>query len=79
MFNNYNSLTSIDLSGWDTNNVTNMSYMFNNCNSLTSIDLSSWNTNNVTNMSYMFHSCSNLQTIRVPDDFVVKYSARMFE
>ena len=32
------SLTSLpDISKWNTNNVTNMSYMFNGCKSLTSL------------------------------------------
>ena len=44
---------SIDLSSFDTSNVTDMSYMF--CSSkATSLDLSSFDTSNVTNMSDMF-------------------------
>ena len=34
MFYNCNSLTSLDLSNFNTQNVTDMSYMFSNCNSL---------------------------------------------
>ena len=41
------SLTSLNLSNFNTNNVTNMSYMFNKCSSLTSLNLSNFNTNNV--------------------------------
>ena len=58
MFFNCSSLKSIDLSSFNTNNVTNMNSMFNNCYSLNSIDLSSFNTNKVTNMKYMFSYCS---------------------
>ena len=54
MFCGCYSLKSIDLSSFNTNNVTNMVSMFFNCKSLKSIDLSSFNTNNVTDMSYMF-------------------------
>ena len=61
MFYNCESLESIDLSSFNTNNVTNMSYMFYNCESLESLDLSSFNTNNVTNMSHMFSGCKSLK------------------
>ena len=54
------SLESIDLSSFNTNNVTNMSGMFSVCESLKSIDLSSFNTNNVTDMSCMFLGCKSL-------------------
>ena len=47
-------MTTINLSSFDTSNVTNMWGMFNNWCSLTSIDLSSFDTSNVTDMSYMF-------------------------
>ena len=61
MFLGCSSLESIDLSSFNTNNVTNMSCMFCKCSSLKSIDLSSFNTNNVTNMSFMFFGCSSLK------------------
>ena len=54
MFYNCSSLTSLNLSNFNTNNVTNMGYMFFNCSSLTSLNLSNFNTNNVTDMSAMF-------------------------
>ena len=53
MFYGCNSLSSIDLSNFNTQNVTNMEYMFSRCNSLSSIDLSNFNTQ-YTNMEYMF-------------------------
>lgn len=66
MFKNCSSLTSIDVSNWDTSNVTSMRYMFDNCSSLTSIDVSNWNTSNVTDMSGMFRGCNNLKLIKTP-------------
>jgi len=63
MFSGCKSLESIDLSSFNTNNVTNMSYMFSCCKSLESIDLSSFNTNNVTDMSHMFSDCHSLKSI----------------
>ena len=47
MFNGCSSLESIDLSSFNTSNVTDMRWMFDECSSLKSIDLSSFNTNNV--------------------------------
>ena len=55
MFNCCNNITSINLSSFDTKNVTNMSYMFYNCKRLEELDLSSFDTRKVTNMSHMFH------------------------
>ncbi len=60
MFYGCNSLTSLDLSNFNTSKVTNMSYMFYDCNSLTSLDLSNFDTSNITNMFSMFYDCSSL-------------------
>ena len=57
LFYNCYTLTSLNLSNFSTQNVTNMRYMFYNCKSLTSLDLSNFNTQNVTNMEYMFSYC----------------------
>ena len=65
MFNSCKSLTSIDLSSFNTENVTNMAAMFAYCSSLTSIDLSSFNTSNVTNMEHMFDGCTNLTSLNL--------------
>ena len=47
MFDRCYSLSSINLSNFNTNNVTNMSSMFFGCDSLSNIDLSNFNTENV--------------------------------
>ena len=62
MFSECNSLTTIDLSNFNTQNVTNMRDMFYECKSLKTIDLSSFNTQNVTNMGYMFSGCNSLKS-----------------
>ena len=54
MFYSTVNLTSLNLSNFDTSNVTDMSYMFYNMYGLTSLDLLNFNTSKVTNMSYMF-------------------------
>ena len=63
MFYECSSLTSIDLSGWNTSNVTVMNNMFHGCSSLTSLDLSSFDTSNVTNMTWMFYNCNSLTSL----------------
>ena len=63
MFFFCDSLETIDLSSFNTNNVTNMMNMFSYCKSLKSIDLSSFNTDNVTNMYGMFWGCESLESI----------------
>ena len=60
MFSGCNSLTNLDLSNFNTQNVTYMDYMFYNCNSLTDLNLSNFNTQNVTNMSGIFSDCNSL-------------------
>ena len=57
------SITTMDLSGWNTNKVTNMKQMFASCYSLTSLDLSGWNTSNVTTMESMFQNCESLTSL----------------
>ena len=58
-------LTKIDLSGWDTSNITDMGNMFDGCSLLTSLDVSKFNTDNVTNMGQMFNGCSSLTSLDV--------------
>ena len=50
MFYRCSSLKELNLSNFNTNNVTNMEYMFSECSSLKDLNLSNFNTNNVTNM-----------------------------
>ena len=60
MFSWCSSLININLSNFNTNNVTDMSWMFGRCLSLTNINLSNFNTNNVNNMWGMFYGCEKL-------------------
>ena len=64
-FASFNKMTSIDLSAFDTSEVTNMRWMFAGCSSLTSLDVSKFDTSNVTNMSGMFSSCGRLTSLDV--------------
>ena len=63
MFCNCSALTSLDLSKFDTSNVTNMNNMFNYCESLTSLDLSKFDTSKVTDMNSMFCCCWYLTSL----------------
>lgn len=69
MFSGCISLVNIDLSSFDTRNVTNMYTMFgmwsfrNSSTALTEINISGWDVSNVTNMRDMFSYNPNLSSI----------------
>ena len=65
MFNGCSSLTSVDLSGFDTSKVAILGNMFGSCSSVTSLDLSGFDTSKVTNMAIMFNGCSALRIIDI--------------
>ena len=70
MFHGCSALTSLDLTNFNTANVTYMDNMFNGCSALTSLDLTNFNTAKVTHMNNMFEGCSALTTIYASDKFV---------
>ena len=59
----FSNVVSVDLSGLDTSNVTNMHYMFCRCSKLASLDLSPLDTSNVTDMGGLFTNCSSLTSL----------------
>ena len=67
IFSNCKSLLSLpDLSKWNTNKVTDISYMFNSCESLLSLpDISKWITNNIIDMSFLFANCELLSSYQI--------------
>ena len=65
MFDYCKGLTSLDLSNFNTEKVTDMSGMFSDCYNLTSLNLSSFNTGKVKNMRRMFDSCKGLTSLDV--------------
>ena len=67
MFYDCSSLISLDLSQFNSINVTDMSEMFYHCSSLIKINLSNFNGEKVINMSYMFCNCSSLIDIDLTD------------
>ena len=78
MFSWCNGLTSLDLSSFDTSQVTSMREMFDYCRSLTSLDLRNFDTSKVTNMLYMFNNCSKLTEIIVSNKWVVGSSTSTY-
>ena len=81
MFGNCPSLTTLDLSNFDTSKVTDMRDMFYRCLNLTTLDLSNFDTSNVTGMNSMFYSCSGLTTLGVSsfDTSNVTHMQSMFQ
>ena len=63
MFAYLDNVSTLDLSGLDTSNMTSMSRMFYNSKSLTNIDTSGFDTSKVVNMSSMFNGCTNLENL----------------
>ena len=80
MFYNCSSLTTLDVSNWDTSQVTSMTYMFDGCRSLTSLDVSNWDTTYVLDMNCLFEGCSSLITLDLSnwDTSNVMYMSYMF-
>ena len=63
LFQNLTALEEIDLSNFDTSNVTSMSAMFRNCTKLKQLDLSNFDTSNVTSIRTMFQGCESLEEV----------------
>ena len=63
MFLQCQSLTSLNLSNFNTEDVQDMREMFYRCKNLTSLDLSNFKTENVKNMGFMFEGCSSLTSL----------------
>lgn len=64
-FQNCSAFTSLDLSGWNTSKIYDMSYLFSGCSNLVTLTLSGWDTSQVTSMENIFGDCSRLATIYV--------------
>ena len=67
LFSGLSNVTEIDISGIDTSDIKDMSFMFASCSSLKSLDLSSFDTSKVTSMYGMFQDCSKLTSLDISD------------
>lgn len=65
MFRGCESLTELDLSGSNSENVKAMEEMFYGCKALSKLDLTDFKTGQVTTMENMFGDCSTLETLDV--------------
>lgn len=65
-------ITDIDLSKWDTSNISNQSNLFYNCTKLKQIDLHTWNTQNVYNVSWMFSGTPKLTNLKGVENWNVE-------
>lgn len=65
MFFSCVGLKSLDVSKFDTSNVTSMQSMFNGCSNVEYLDVSNFNTSKVTDIWGMFHGCSKLTNLDV--------------
>ncbi|MCM1268631.1 MAG: BspA family leucine-rich repeat surface protein [Bacteroidales bacterium] len=65
IFYGCNSLLALDISSFNTSNVTDMSHMFGACFKLSELNLVNFNTANVVDMSYMFFDCADLIKLNV--------------
>lgn len=81
LFSGLDKVKEIDLSGMDTEQVTDMWRMFSDCSGLETLDVKGLKTENVTNMSRMFDGCSGLRSldIRGLNTANVTDMSRMFE
>ena len=73
-------LHNINVSNWDTSNVTDIQAAFRYCRFLTNLDVSNWDTRNVTDMTGMFEYCNNIKYLDVSnfDTSKVRSMAGMF-
>lgn len=74
MFDGCESLTDIDLSGWDTGSLETMNCMFRSCWRLKHINLAGFTAENVTNAEDMFYGCTNLAVINTPRNLKISVS-----
>ena len=65
LFQQKRTIKSIDLSGLDTSNVTDMGYMFQETSALTNVNLNGLDTSNVTDMECMFERASALTNVNL--------------
>jgi len=60
LFNGCSSITSLDVTRWDTSAMTNVGFMFVDNTNLSDFDPSGWDVSNVTNMNSIFKNCMNI-------------------
>ena len=57
--------SELDLSSFDTSNVTDMNSMFWGCHNLETLNISNFDMNNIESVNYMFEGCNRLRELRL--------------
>ena len=70
-------ITSLDLSGWNTSTITDISNIFSSCRSLESLDINGWDLSNVINTENAFKDCDSLIQIACSEDTEGKLKSLM--
>ena len=78
MFQNCYDLTSLDVTNFNTEKVTDMCRMFFGCHKLTSLNVSKFNTTEVTDMSDMFEDCYALTSLDLTNFNTAKVKNMLF-
>ena len=67
-------MKNLDLSNFNTQNVTNMENMFYGCKSLLSLNLSNFNAKSINSMNTMFYGCTSLvkQNVIIQDEKLIQ-------
>ena len=60
LFNGCSSITSLDVTRWNTSDMTNIGFMFVDCTNLSELDPSGWDVSSVTNMNSIFKNLKNI-------------------
>ena len=63
LFSECSNITNIDVSGWDTSEVTSVANIFSNCANLTEVNLSGWDTSGIKTLNRMFAGCTKLSHV----------------
>ena len=66
MFKECSSLIDINLTNFDTSNVTDMKFMFSECIFLKELNIMNFNFESLNDMSYMFNKCYDLISLDIP-------------
>ena len=72
MFSNCQSITSLDLSCFNTSKVTNMTRMFDGCENLVYLDLSYFHASSATTTTNMFKNCDMLKALIGSDSKILE-------
>ena len=65
LFENVSKLKNINLTSFDTSNITSMDSMFSGCTTLENVTFDGIDTRKLNSMNYMFRNCDNLQEINM--------------